>query len=82
MSSAFMKCFEHAKDEESAAECIHCLRRYGEQVMFDDGKGRLALGRELYEDHTAEMTKITELLGIKNRSDYEIADKKYNLTMY
>ena len=42
----------------------------------------MALGRELYEDHTAEMTKITELLGIKNRSDYEIADKKYNLTMY
>ena len=28
-----MKCFEHAKDEESAAECIHCLRRYGENWL-------------------------------------------------
>ncbi|MHB1708204.1 MAG: hypothetical protein ACYCT2_01835 [Thermoplasmataceae archaeon] len=50
--------------------------------MFDDSKARLVLGREIYEDHTAEMTKITELLGIKTRSDYESADKKYNLTMY
>ena len=77
-----MKCFDHAKDEESAAECIHCLRRYGEQVMFDESKGRLKLGREIYEDHTAEMTRISELLGIKTRSDYESVDKKYNLTMY
>jgi len=82
VSDAFVKCFEHARDEESAAECVHCLRKYGEQVMFDDSRGRLILGRELYEDHTAEMTKISELLGIKTRSDYENADKKYNLTMY
>jgi hypothetical protein len=83
MTTRFMECFKHlSEDEESAAECIHCLRKYGEQVMFDDKLGRLKLGRELYEDHSKEMTKLTEILKIKTRAEYEEADKKFNLTMY
>lgn len=82
MTTRFMECFEHIKDEESAAECVHCLKKYGEQVMFDDKLGRLKLGRELYEDHSKEMTKLSEALNIKTRTDYENADKKFNLTMY
>ncbi len=80
---SFEECFEEAKNEETAAECIHCLKRYGEQVIYSDDLGRLMLGRELY-DHRfdEEMKKITEYLGIKNRSDYEMMDKVYNLTMY
>ncbi len=80
---SFEECFEEAKNEETAAECIHCLKRYGEQVIYSDDLGRLMLGRELYDHRFEEdMKKITAYLGIKNRSDYELMDKVYNLTMY
>ncbi|CAC12086.1 hypothetical protein [Thermoplasma acidophilum] len=80
---SFEECFNHIEDEEEAAECIHCLKKHGEQVMFDDDLGRLVLGREIYDDRYVEkMKELTKLLSIKNRKDYEFMDRKYNLTMY
>lgn len=84
MTARFDECFSHLKeDEESAAECIHCLKKYGEQIFFDDHQMRLALGRELYDSTYQEaMRTLTDLLDIKSREDYTLVDKKYNLTMY
>lgn len=84
MTARFDSCFSHLEeDEESAAECIHCLKKYGEQVFFDDTQGRLVMGREMYDDsYSSAMKALTELLKIRTRSDYEAMDKKYNLTMY
>jgi len=77
------ECFKHMEDEEEAAECIHCLKKHGEQVMYDDDLGRLVLGREIYDDRYVEkMKELTKLLNIRNRKDYEFMDRKYNLTMY
>ncbi len=80
----YRECFENLEnDEESAAECIHCLKKNGEQVLFSDSKGRLVLGRENYDDSAEEfMKKISTLLEIRSREDYEKADLKFNLTMY
>ncbi len=82
--NSFEKCFEHMEEDPySAAECIHCLKKNGEEVMFDENQGRLVLGRELYDTRFVEkMKKLTDILGIKGMEDYETADKKYNLTMY
>lgn len=84
MKRNFDECFEHLEDtEESAAECIHCLKKHGEQVMFDGELKRLKLGRELFDpQYSKHMERITELLNIKSIEDYELADKKFNLTMY
>ena len=80
----FTDCFEHFHGgEEEAAEVIHCLRKFGEQVYFDDGVGRLVLGREKYEpDSGRQMSEISRALGISDRKTYEEADRKFNLTMY
>ncbi|HLH86061.1 MAG TPA: hypothetical protein VKU79_04275 [Thermoplasmataceae archaeon] len=80
----FMECFKHLEDnEESAAECIHCLKKHGEQIFYDDYVSRLRMGREIYDSTVIDqMIRITNLLGIKSRQDYEEMDKKYNLTMY
>jgi hypothetical protein len=80
----FRECFDHlGNDEESAAECIHCLKKHGEQVFYSKEKKRLVLGREGYDPTVSEyMEKISTLLEIRTRKDYEKADDTYNLTMY
>lgn len=78
-------CFSHLEgsNEDAAAECIHCLKKNGEQVLYDDREKRLKLGREMFDDkYSGEMKKITEIFGISNRDEYEAADRKFNLTMY
>lgn len=77
------ECFEEAENEETAAECIHCLRKHGEWVFFDKSKKRIALGREKYDSSNAkEMERISKLLKIKDEKSYHEADEKFNLTMY
>lgn len=77
-------CFSHlGENEESAAHCIHCLKKNGEQVLFDDSENRLKLGRELFDSkYVEELKKLTQILGINSRDTYEAADRKFNLTMY
>ncbi len=71
------------KTEESAAECIHCMKKYGEQIYFDSDRNRLTLGRESYDEKYSEvMETLSGLLGIDSREKYEEMDRKYNLTMY
>lgn len=84
MNREFDKCFSHLEStEESAAECIHCLKKHGEQVLFDDKEKRLKLGREMYDKkYSGEMKTLTQILGITSRGAYEEMDRKYNLTMY
>ncbi|MCL4328759.1 MAG: hypothetical protein M1151_05915 [Candidatus Thermoplasmatota archaeon] len=83
MSQRLEECFAHLNDEESAAECVHCLKKHGETVIFSDKLGRLALGREMWDDsHAKDMESVSEILGITDRKTYEEADRKYNLTMY
>ncbi len=84
MKRDFDHCFSHLGDtEESAGHCIHCLKKNGEQVLYDEHEKRLKLGREVYDtQYSQKMKKITELLGINSRESYEEMDKKYNLTMY
>ncbi len=77
------ECFEEAKDEETAAECVHCLRKHGEWVYFDTSRKRLALGREKFDSSPAEeMARISKLLKIKDQKSYQEVDEKFNLTMY
>jgi hypothetical protein len=82
--NSFEKCFDHIEDNPfSAAECIHCLKKNGETVFFDEKQGRLVLGREMYDARFVDkMKKLTDILGIHNREDYDLVDKEYNLTMY
>lgn len=84
MKRDFEHCFSHLEGtEDSAAECIHCLKKHGEQVLFDDSEKRLKLGREAFDNkYVDRMQDITELLKIKSRDDYEVVDRKFNLTMY
>ncbi len=84
MKRNFEKCFSHLEDnEESAAECIHCLKKHGEQVLFDEAEKRLKMGREAYDrKYAGEMKTLTQILGISSREKYEEMDRKYNLTMY
>ena len=84
MKARFDQCFSHLEeDEESAAECIHCLKKYGEQIFFDQAQGGLVMGREMYDDsYSGAMKTLTDILKIKTRADYESMDRKYNLTMY
>lgn len=80
---SFTECFEEAKDEESAAECVHCLRKNGEWVFYDPSKKRLVLGREKYDPSPGEeMSRISKLLEISSQKSFEDADEKFNLTMY
>ncbi len=81
---SYKECFDTVRDDEDqAAECIHCLRKYGEIIFFSSEKKRLALGRELYDQSDAsEMAKLSSILGIGDRKSYEEMDRKYNLTMY
>ncbi|MCL4329693.1 MAG: hypothetical protein M1533_01665 [Candidatus Thermoplasmatota archaeon] len=79
----FRKCFENIDGEEDAAEAIHCLKKYGEIVMFSAEKRRLVLGRELYDSSVSdEMARLSGALGIRDLESYRSADRKYNLTMY
>ena len=84
MTRNFEECFEELEStEESAAEVIHCLKKHGEQVLYDHDGKRLKLGRELFDTkYEDEMKKISELLKIESLEDYEKMDVKYNLTMY
>ena len=80
----FTDCFKHFHgEEEEAAEVVHCLKKFGEQIYFDDNSGRLVRGREKYDPDQAEIMKsLSNALGITDRKSYEQADRKYNLTMY
>ena len=82
--NSFERCFDHIEEDAlSAAECIHCLKKNGETVFFSEKLGRLALGREIYDDRFVDkMQRLSDLLGIKTLEDYQNADRKYNLTMY
>lgn len=84
MKREFYRCFSHLEStEESAAEAIHCLKKHGEQVLFDDEEKRLKLGREVYDGkYAGEMKTLSQILGIDSRKLYEEMDRKYNLTMY
>lgn len=84
MKDTFERCYnEMEKDEEGAAECIHCMKKYGEQIFFDPSQKRLALGREKFDtQYSGMMETLSELLGIDSREKYEEMDVKYNLTMY
>ncbi|MEM0133249.1 hypothetical protein [Acidiplasma sp.] len=81
---SYTECFEELKDDPlSAAECIHCLQKHGEVVIFSDEKKRLILWREEFDNYPVPfMEKISQLLEIHTRDDYEKMDKKFNLTMY
>ncbi len=80
---SYMDCFSDFDEPREAAECIHCLRKHGEQVYFDDELKRLVLGRELYDKTASEkMAELSSVLRIKDRKSYQDADEKYNLTMY
>ncbi|AAT43995.1 hypothetical protein [Picrophilus oshimae] len=78
------ECFNELKDDEiSAAECIHCLLKHGEVVIYDDELKRLKLGREVYDkSYVDQMKRISEILGINSFRSYTEKDKEYNLTMY
>lgn len=80
----FETCYTSMEEnEEGAAECIHCMKKYGEQIYFDRELKRLKLGREAYDPQYGEvMEKISRLLGIESLESYEEMDRKYNLTMY
>ena len=84
MKRNFEHCFSHLEDnEESAAECIHCLKKHGEKILFDDVEKRLKMGREAYDrKYAGEMKTLTQILGVSTREKYEEMDRKYNLTMY
>ena len=84
MTDRLAQCFSHLENnEESAAECIHCLKKLGEQVMFSRTEKRLVLGRESYDPaYSDKMKNLTKLLGISSLEDYERVDRNYNLTMY
>lgn len=80
----FEECFSELKDDqESAAECIHCLRKYGENILFSRERKRIILARELWDERpSAHMKKISEILGIDSIEKYQEMDSKFNLTMY
>ncbi|AKA48809.1 hypothetical protein IX51_06475 [uncultured archaeon] len=84
MKDTFEKCYEDLEStEESAAECIHCMKKYGEQIFFDREAGRLKLGREVYDrKYSGIMETLSNVMGIDSLETYEKMDKKYNLTMY
>lgn len=84
MKDTFEVCYADLENtEESAAECIHCMKKYGEQIFFDAGLKRLKLGREGYDKkYSGIMETLSGLLGIDSPEKYEEMDKKYNLTMY
>lgn len=79
----FIDCFKGVDNEEEAAECVHCLKKHGEIVMFSAEKSRLELGRELYDQKvSSSMDHISRLLNIHDLASYRQADEKFNLTMY
>ncbi|MCL4315053.1 MAG: hypothetical protein M1454_04940 [Candidatus Thermoplasmatota archaeon] len=80
----FKECFKQLENnEDSAAECIHCLKKNGEQILYSDSLKRLIIAREASNPELSEyMTRISALLEIRSREDYEKADRKFNLTMY
>ncbi len=79
----YLDCFKDMHDELSAAECIHCLQKFGETILYDDDKKRLVMWREIYDKEPEEyMKKLTEIFKIDSREKYEEIDKEYNLTMY
>lgn len=84
MKDTFEQCYSSLEEnEEAAAECIHCMKKYGEQVYFDQEKGRLVLGREKYDaQYSGIMEKLSSLLEIDSLEKYHEKDRKYNLTMY
>lgn len=84
MKDTFEICYSDLEnDEEGAAECIHCMKKYGEQIFFDPDNKRLKLGREEYDTkYSGIMETLSALLGIDSLEKYEEMDRKYNLTMY
>lgn len=81
--TGFRKCLEHVGGEEEAAEAVHCLKKYGEIVMFSPEQHRLVLGREIYDNSVSKaMENLSRALGITDLESYHEADRKYNLTMY
>lgn len=84
MSRNFEECFSELKEtEESAAECIQCLKKHGEQIYFDPDLKRIRMGRELYDPKYGHvMQTISDLLKIRTLEDYQEKDREFNLTMY
>ncbi len=83
MKISFQECFKEVRTEESAAECVHCLKKSGETVFFSDKKKRLILGREKWDSSVSiQMANVSKTLKISNRESYQEMDSKYNLTMY
>ena len=80
----YEECFKDLRgDQESAAECIHCLRKYGENIIFSRERKRIMLARELWDENPTEnMKRISEILGIDSIEKYQEMDSKFNLTMY
>ncbi len=79
----YIKCFDNINTADEAAEAVHCIQKCAETVLYDDKEKRLILWREVYDKSPEEhMIKISKLLEIDSRESYEIADKRYNLTMY
>ncbi len=81
---SYEECFLELKDDpESAAECIHCLKKHGENIIFSAERKRLFLERELFDEtHSDNMKKLSEILGITTLERYREMDRKFNLTMY
>lgn len=74
---------------EKVAEILHEIKKTGEQIFFNEKKGRLILSREwdiiehgLPSKYEEVMKRTSEILGIHDRKSYEEADERYNLTMY
>lgn len=84
MNDTFEVCYSDLEStEESAAECIHCMKKYGEQIFFDPELKRLKLGRELYDrKYSGIMETLSSIMGIDSLEKYREMDRKYNLTMY
>ncbi len=84
----FEELLEMEEDHE-IAEAIHELKKEGEQFLFWNSSKRLVLAREIpylmknektgYEEI---MIHVSKILGIKSRKTYEMADQRFNLTMY
>lgn len=75
--------FEEHKSEESAVECLRCLKEHYEELFFDDSEKRLKLASEYWDIEAAKyMTEITEILNVRSREQFIELKEKYNLTIY
>ncbi|MGC8496758.1 MAG: hypothetical protein ACP5NL_01980 [Thermoplasmata archaeon] len=75
--------FEEHKSEESAVECLRCLKEHYEELFFDDTEKRLKLASEEWDKEvTKYMVEISDMLNIKSREQFIEVKEKYNLTIY